>query len=217
MNFAQDLTFVDKLLVLRYAALKFIRGCWKRIFLSHAEGLFLVGKHVTISHASHIWCGKNVKFEDYAEVHGLCRNGLTFGNNVTIGRYVMIRPSSYYGGDLGHGMQIGDNSSIGPEGFIGCSGPIKIGNNVMIGPKCSLFAENHVFRDTTKTIKSQGVVQQGITIGDDCWIGSNVIILDGVHIGNHVVVGAGTLVTSDLPDNVVYFNKRTKQLRDRLK
>ena len=127
----------------------------------------------------------------------------------------MIRPSSYYGGDLGFGLDIGDNSSIGPEGFIGCSGPIIIGKNVMIGPKCSLFAENHIFADTSSTIKSQGVRQKGITIGDDCWIGSNVIILDGVHIGNHVVIGAGALITKDIPDSVIYLDKRIKSIRNR--
>ena len=69
---------------------------------------------MTLSHAHNIHCGRNVKFEDYAEVHGLCSHGLNFGDNVTIGRDVMIRPSSYYGGDCGYGLTIGNNSSIGP-------------------------------------------------------------------------------------------------------
>ena len=108
---------------------------------------------------------------------------------------------------------MGDNSSIGPHGYIGCSGPITIGNNVMIGPKCSLFAENHVFSDDEATIKSQGVSQKGITIGDDCWIGSNVIILDGVTIGSHVVIGAGTLVTHDIPSKSIVINLKKLSVR----
>lgn len=215
MKFNKNISFRDRALILLYAAVKMLRGCWKRLFMAHVEGLFLVGKNVTISHAAHIYCGKNVKFEDYSEIHGLCRHGLHFGNNVTIGRNVMIRPSSYYGGDIGYGLEMGDNSSIGPHGFIGCSGKIRIGCNVMIGPKCSLFAENHVFGDRNKTIKSQGVKQKGISIGDDCWIGSNVIILDGVTIGNHVVIGAGSLVTRDIPDGVIYLDKRNKNIRER--
>ncbi|MBT1165052.1 acyltransferase [Bifidobacterium felsineum] len=203
----------DKTIILLRTGIKFIRGIWKRLFLSEAHGLLLIGQHVAISHARHIRCGRNVKFEDYSEIHGLCKNGLHFGDNVTIGRGVMIRPSSYYGGDLGHGLIIGDNSSIGPYGYIGCSGPINIGNNVMIGPKCSLFAENHVFSDSSKNIKNQGVKQKGITIGDDCWIGSNVIILDGVNIGNHVVIGAGTLVTKDVPNSSVVIDKRYKDIK----
>lgn len=54
---------------------------------------------------------------------------------------------------------------------MGCSGKIVIGNNVMIGPRVSLFAESHNFSDIHSSIKSQGVNNKGITIEDDCWIG----------------------------------------------
>lgn len=203
---------LDKFIIYKNAAFKVFRGLWKRIFLKKVKGILLVGKHVSITHGNHIICGKNVKFEDYSEIHGLCLDGLIFGDYVTISRGVMIRPSSYYGRDLGSGLVIGDNSSIGPNGYIGCSGKIWIGSNVMFGPKCSLFAENHIFSDTTKTIKSQGVKQKGIVIEDDCWIGSNVIILDGVTIGKGSVIGAGTLVTKDIPAGSVVKDKRNKSL-----
>ena len=87
----------------------------------------------------------------------------------------------------------------------------------MIGPKCSLFAENHVFSNSDESIKSQGVQQRGITIGNDCWIGSNVIILDGVSIGSHVVIGAGTLITKDVPDYSIVLDRRNRILRQRIK
>jgi acetyltransferase-like isoleucine patch superfamily enzyme len=127
----------------------------------------------------------------------------------------MIRPSSYYGNDLGKGLVMGGHSSIGPYGYVGCSGKIVIGKNVMFGPKCSLFAENHNFSDTEKDIKSQGVNQKGITVEDDCWIGSNVVILDGVTIGKGSVIGAGTMVTKDVPAGSVVMDKRDKIYRDR--
>lgn len=177
------ISVIDKIIILKKTGMKLIRGLWKRLFLKRAKGMFLVGKNVQITHGKHISCGKNVKFEDYAEIHALCKEGLVFGDNVTIGRDVMVRPSSYYGKDLGEGLVMGNDSSIGPHGYIGCSGKIVIGNNVMFGPKCSLFAENHVFSDTEATIKSQGVAQKGIVIEDDCWIGSNCIILDVVTVG----------------------------------
>lgn len=209
------ITSYDKTIIYKNAAVKVLRGLWKRLFIKEVHGLFLVGKQVCITHGNHIKCGKNVKFEDYSEIHGLCSEGLSFGDNVTIGRGVMIRPSSYYGKDLGKGLVIGSNSSIGPYGYVGCSGRIVIGSNVMFGPRCSLFAENHIFKDKDSTIKSQGVKQKGIVIEDDCWIGSNVVILDGVTIGKGSVIGAGTLISKDVPENSVIIDKRNKETKHR--
>lgn len=206
---------IDKANILFRTGMKALRGCVRRLFLKECHGLFLVGKHVQISHGNHIRCGKNVKFEDYSEIHGLCNEGLTFGDNVTISRGTMIRPSSYYGGDYGIGLVMGDHSSFGPYCFVGCSGRITIGSNVMFGPKCSLFAENHVFADTSKTIKSQGVENKGITIEDDCWIGSNTTILDGVTIGKGSVIGAGTLVTKSVPPGSIVIDKRQRIIKER--
>ncbi|WP_232510034.1 acyltransferase [Streptococcus thermophilus] len=89
------------------------------------------------------------------------------------------------------------------------------GDNVMIGPKCSLFAENHNFSSKKLTIKEQGVNQKGIVIEDDCWIGSNVIILDGVKISRGSVIGAGSLVSKDIPAGSIYINKRNINIRQR--
>ena len=210
-----DVKGMDKFIIYKNTAGKALRGLWKRLFIRKIKGLFLVGKGVTVTHGSHIRCGKNVKFEDYAEIHGLCSEGLTFGDNVTISRGVMIRPSSYYGGDLGKGLVMGDHSSIGPYGYVGCSGKITIGSNVMLGPKCSLFAENHVFENTDATIKEQGVKQKGITIEDDCWIGSNTIILDGVTIGKGSVIAAGSVVSKDVPAYSVLIQKKPTEIRER--
>lgn len=206
---------IDKINIFCRTLIKALRGSYKRFFLKEAHGMLLIGKKVQISHGKHISCGKNVKFEDYSEIHGLCSDGLNFGDYVTISRGVMIRPSSYYGGDYGIGLTMGDHSSIGPYGYIGCSGKITIGKNVMFGPKCSLFAENHIFSDKDKSIKSQGVKQKGIIIEDDCWIGSNVTILDGVTIGAHSVIGANSLITKDVGPGSIVVDKRNKEIRKR--
>ncbi|MGQ5708304.1 acyltransferase [Lactobacillus sp. PSON] len=204
----------DKLIIYREASKRIFRGILK-IGIHHKFPIF-IGKHVNITHKHSIYCGKNVKFEAYSEIHGLSTHGLHFKDNVTIGRYTEIRPSSYYGvGQIGYGLVMGERSSIGPFGFIGCSGPIKIGKDVMIGPRVSLFAENHNFRDKKVDIKDQGVNNKGITIEDNCWIGSGVIILDGVTIGSGSVIGAGTLVTKDVPKNSIIYDKRTRIRRDR--
>lgn len=148
-----------KIEIYKKTSFKIIRGIIKSNFFGEKKLPLFIGKHVSLSHTEKIFCGKNVKFEDYSEIQGLSLHGLRFGNNVTIGRYTAIRPSSYYGvGNIGFGLRIGENSSIGPFGFVGCSGKINIGKNVMIGPRVSLFAENHNFADTTMPIKNKVLV-----------------------------------------------------------
>ncbi len=216
LGMSKDVSKRDKLTIYWMVGIKVLRGIFIKLTLKQSRGLLFVGKKASISHRKSISVGKNVKFEDYSEVHGLSKNGLQFGDNVTIGRYTTIRPSSYYGvGKIGFGLQMGENSSIGPFGFVGCSGKIVIGKNVMIGPRVSLFAENHNFSDKSESIKEQGVNNKGITIEDDVWIGSGVVILDGVTIGSGSVVGAGTIITKDIPKQAVVYDKRDKVIKER--
>lgn len=199
-----------------HAGVKILRGFARKPFMRSVKGLLFVGKSVRITFGNRIVCGGNVKFEDYSEIQGLALDGITFGDYCTIGRGVMIRPSSYYGIDLGQGLEMGSHSSIGPYGYIGCSGKITIGQNVMVGPRCSFFAENHNFEDINSPIKMQGVSNRGIKIEDNVWIGSNTVILDGVTIGKGSVIGAGSLIAKDIPPYSKVIDKRTKITTDRV-
>lgn len=197
---------------------KVIRGILRGGFLKKHSGLVFIGNHVKLMNPQNIEVGKNVKFESYSEIQGLASSSLIFGDNVTIGRNVQIRPSSYYGvGHIGAGLEIGENSSIGPNGFIGCAGKVSIGKQVMIGPNVTIIAENHNFQNKTVSIKEQGVIQKGITIEDDVWIGANVIILDGVRIGSGSVIGANTLITRDVSETKIVIDKRNKIEKSRIK
>ncbi|MBK1813060.1 acyltransferase [Clostridium sp. YIM B02505] len=207
---------LDVIIIIISTIIKVIRGVLTKILLKESNGLIFIGKKVDITHHSHIVTGRNVKFEAYSEIQGLSGKGITLGDSVTIGRNVMIRPSSYYGTDLGEGLFVGNNSSIGPFSYIGCAGYIQIGNNVMLGPRVSLFAENHIFSEVNETIKTQGVQRKGIIIEDDCWIGSGVIILDGVTIGKGSVIGAGVLLSNDVPKYSIVIDKRQKDIRSRM-
>ena len=149
------------------------------------------------------------------ELQGVSRQGLRFGADVSIGAGTMIRPSSYYGGEPGEGLVMGDRSSIGPWGYIGCSGLVTIGNDVMFGPGVHVYAENHDFMDPQRTIKSQGVTRAAVTIEDDCWIASGSTITAGVTVGRGSVVGAGSVVTHDLPPGSVAVGSPARVLRNR--
>lgn len=193
-----------------------LRGLLRSLVMPGSHGSLFIGRHVLLSGSRHIRHTGRLVIEDGAEVQGLSRRGLSFGDGVSIGPGAMIRPSSYYGGPVGEGLRMGDRSSIGSGCFIGCSGWIEIGDDVMLGPGVRVFSENHVFSDTSASIKSQGV-ERGVTvIEDDCWIASGVTVTSGVRIGRGSVVAAGSVVTKDIPPFSVAGGVPARVLRSRL-
>lgn len=161
--------------------------------------MVLIGKSVSIRYATHLVAGKDLIIEDNVELNCLSTKGIHLGHRVTIGKHAIIRPSNIYGGAIGEGLKMGNNSNIGPFAYIGCSGYIEIGDNVMISPRVSIYAENHDFDDPNIIMKEQGVTKQFVKIEDDCWIAANSIILAGVTIGKGSIIAAGSVVTKDIP------------------
>lgn len=99
-------------------------------------------------------------------------------------------------------VEIGDNSGIGIRASIG--GKCIIGKNVMMGPDCIIYTKNHSFADLNVPMIKQGYMSENsVTIGDDVWIGGRVIILPGVTIGSHSIIGAGSVVTKDVPEYAI--------------
>ena len=175
------------------------RGTLVRWRFGTAKGLVLIGKGVTIRQASYIHVGRNFTAQDHCEINGLSHKGLIFGDKVSIGSYAIIRPTNLYGGEAGLGLKVGNNSSIGPYAYIGCSGYIEIGDNVMISPRVSIYSENHNFSETVLPMLKQGVTRSFVKIEDDCWIAANSVILAGVTVGKGSIVAAGAVVTKDVP------------------
>lgn len=177
----------------------FLRGSWWRLWFKSSSGLALIGKHVAIRNPQYISVGSNFVVEDFSEIQGLSRQGIIFGDHVTIGRFAMIRPSGYYGREIGEGLQIGNNSNIGAYCYLGCSGRIQIGNNVLMGPRVSMSSENHNFSRLNIPIREQKVTRQPIVIQDNCWLGSSCVITAGVVIGEGSIIASGAVVTKDVP------------------
>lgn len=103
--------------------------------------------------------------------------------------------------DYGKNTEVGDNFFANFNTAILDVAKVTIGKNVMFAPNVSIYTAGHpVHPDSRNSGYEYGIP---ITIGDNVWMGGNSVVLPGVHIGNNVVIGAGSVVTKDIPDNVI--------------
>lgn len=131
-----------------------------------------IGNHCRLDLKNKIIIGKKSKINDFVVIKTK-NNFVTIGENVQINFYCVI-----YGG-----------------------AGVKIGNDVMIGPHVMIASGNHDFLQVDRPMRHAGNIEKGpIIIEDDVWIGSHVCILDGVKIGKGSVVGAGSIVTKNIPE-----------------
>jgi acetyltransferase-like isoleucine patch superfamily enzyme len=194
-----------------------LRGIYYRAFWLTSRGAISVGDHVFVDGPkSNLRFGKRCKIERGCVIQAISRAPLTFGDDVTICEGTMIRPSSHWKGNLGAGLVMGNRSSIGAYSYIGCSGPITIGDDVLMGPRITIIAENHNYSDVSRPINKQGVHNKGVTVGNDIWIGTGVTILDGVTIADHAIIAAGAVVTKDVQPFAIVAGVPARQIRSRL-
>lgn len=176
-----------------------VRGFFFRWRLGACPGRFFLGRRTRVVFPRHLRVGRNVFIGDDSYVNGYAVNGIRLGDDVRIREGAWIQATSRLD-QPGVGLDIAAGTYIGPRCLLGAGGGITIGCRVTFGAGVHLLAENHEFRDSSRLIQDQGVTRAGISIGDDVWIGNNVIVLDGVRIGRGAVIGAGAVVTRDVPE-----------------
>ncbi|NOZ46615.1 MAG: acyltransferase [Chlorobi bacterium] len=171
-----------------------------------------LGKKVKILNKNNFKFGKGCSIEDYVSFDCYASQKIKFGNTVKIGAYSTISTTSHLS-KYGKGLVIGNNSAIGEYSYFGCSGGVIIGDDVIMGQYISFHSENHNFSDKSKLIREQGVISQGIKLGNNIWVGSKATFLDGCVIGNNSVVAAGAIVKGEFPPNVIIGGIPAKVLR----
>ncbi len=112
--------------------------------------------------------------------------------------------------DYGYNIYCGENVYFNVNCVVLDTMKITIGSNVLIGPGVHIYAASHPLDiETRKTLENS----KPVTIGDDCWIGGNVVICPGVSIGNGCVIGAGSVVTKNIPDHTLAAGNPAKVIR----
>lgn len=113
--------------------------------------------------------------------------------------------------DYGVNIEVGENFYSNYNCTILDVARVTIGKNVMFAPNVSIYTAGHpIHPDSRNSGYEYG---KPVTIGDNVWLGGNVVVVPGVTIGNNVVVGAGSVVTKDLPDNALAVGNPCRVLR----
>jgi len=191
-----------------------LRGFWHKLLFRKAPGILFIGKRVKIRAHRNITVGGGMTVDDNCHINAMCKGGVRIGKNFSLGRNGIIECTGVIR-ELGESLDVGDNVGISPNAFISVRGPVKIGSDCIFGPDVKLFSENHVTQRLDTPIYLQGATRKGIEIGRDCWIGAGAVILDGVHIGDQVVVAAGAVVTMDVPPRSIVGGIPAKILKNR--
>ncbi len=112
-------------------------------------------------------------------------------------------------------IELHDNVYVGEYGVLTSNAAITIGRDSLIAPHADLVDFNHATADLDRPVFAQPVDAAPITIGRDVWLGARVTVLRGVTIGDQAVVGAGAVVTRDLPPRSVALGVPARVLRQR--
>ena len=133
---------------------------------------------------------------------------ILFGSRFQLGRMSFFYPGCHIMIEKTGNIKIGNNCFFNRNCSITSLGKINIGDDCIFGENVKIYDHNHKTNVTEGLFRKQGYLIGQVEIGSNVWIGSNVLILPNVRIGSNVVVAAGAIVTKDIPDNVIYIQKR---------
>jgi maltose O-acetyltransferase len=108
------------------------------------------------------------------------------------------KPRVKKGAEISPNATLGDYSELGTRCMI--QSDVFIGDNVIMGPDVKIYSRNHNYDSLDIPIQKQGKKYYETFIGNDVWLGANVVITAGCKIGNHAIVAAGAVVVKDIPD-----------------
>lgn len=171
---------------------------WQQFVFSlraRVAGSSRISSRAYIKGVNAIRIGRKCKIHADASVDASRSKEVVFGDQVTLNRYAYVQ-----GGE--GGVRLGDRVEINNFSIINGTGGVYIGDDTLVGPGVRIISYQHRFV-AGQTIQSQPTECKPISIGRDCWIGANAVILAGVNVGDGAVVAAGAVVIRDVPAGAV--------------
>lgn len=148
---------------------------------------------------------QTIKFGDFCSFSFYPKSKITLGNNINLRNScnMFVKNEAQ--------LSIGANVFFNNCCSINCLDKIEIGENTLFGENVKLYDHNHQY--SSNGVEHQKFNTAPIKIGKNCWLGSNVIVLKGVNIGDNSIIGAGCIIHKDIPANSIIINKQEHIIR----
>ncbi len=186
------------------------KSLYKSLFHACGSGV-IFGQGLTLRNPQRMVLGDRVAIDDYCllDATGTGVGGFRIGDDVIISRNSVIQAKSGV-------VSLGNKVDVGCNVVLSSVNGITIGNSVLIAGNCYIGGGRYLCDRIDIPMMEQGVYSKGpILIGDDVWLGAGATVLDGVTIGRGCIIGAGALVTRDLPDYSVAVGVPAKIIKSR--
>lgn len=154
-------------------------------------------------------CGPRLSIGEHSEI--CCPQNVRLGDGIYLDRGFVLRACDR--ATIVIGNDFGANGNV--RLIADCGGRIEIGDKVIIGPNVVIRAADHAMERIDVPIREQGHSAGTIVIGNDVWIAANVVVLRGARIGDHAVIGAGSVVTGEIPSFAVAAGAPARVIRSR--
>ena len=198
----------------RHLRLRFLFGV-------RVPGNCKIGRHVTVS--GRLSLGQMVTIQDGVQLNGdisigsnsfVCQQvemsgNIALGNDCVVGSFTILSTAATAR------LEVGIDTYINSYTVIGAMEAVSIGNHCIFAAYVFITDATHGIDDLSIATKHAAIAAKPVTIGDNVWLGSGVMVMMGSHIGNDAVVGARSLVRGDLPSRSVSFGMPAKVHRIR--
>ncbi|MGB5133499.1 MAG: acyltransferase [Steroidobacteraceae bacterium] len=190
----------------------FRRLTWRGGLFHRAGRGTLWGRNVSLWHSRKMWIGDGVAVDDGSQLdaRGCAAGEFRLGDGVLISRGCIVSGKD-------GSLSIGPRATIGACCVMYASTRLEIGADTMLAAQCYVGGGRYAVHGRTDiAIAAQPEPRQGVVIGEDCWLGAGVIVIDGVHIGRGSVVAAGSVVTRDVESYSVVAGAPARRIGSRV-